>query len=322
MRVFITGGTGSIGRRLVRALRDRGDEPVILSRDADKTRRDPTSRGIKVVGGDPATEGPWQREIDGSDAVVTLAGQGVFAGRWDSETKRKIRDSRVYGTDRVVEAIRRSKARPSVLVQGSAIGYYGSTEGDAELTESSPAGSDFLAVVCREWEDATKPVEPLGVRLATIRTGVVLSRGEGALGAMAPLFRWVPGGAAPIGTGRQWVSWIHVDDIVGLFLLGLDRPDASGPINGTAPEPARNVDFSRALARTLHRPFLPVGPPEFALKLMLGEKAEVVTRGQRVLPERALSLGYAFRHPGLAEALRAVFDGGPVPSAPAGAPVH
>ncbi len=309
MRVFITGGTGSIGRRLVGALKDRGDEPVILSRDSDKTRRDPSLRGIKVVGGDPTKPGPWQGEVNGCDAVVNLAGHNIFAGRWSAEIKRKIRDSRVQSADQVVEAIRRAKARPATLVQGTAVGFYGFDKGDEERTESSPSGSDFLAVVCRELEAAASAAESLGVRLAMIRTGVVLARGEGALGVMAPTFRWVPGGASPIGGGRQWISWIHADDIVGLFLLALDRADARGPINGTAPEPARNADFSRVLAGVLHRPFLPIGAPEGLLKLMLGEKAEVVTKGQRVLPERARQLGYAFRYPGLAEALRAVFDG-------------
>ncbi len=312
MRVFLTGGTGMIGRRLVRRLRDRGDLPVLLSRKADEARRNPALRGIAVLQGDPARPGPWQDAVDGSDAVVNLAGHNVFAGRWNAEVKRQIRDSRVHGAENVVEAITKARQKPGVLVQASAIGFYGAT-GDEELTESSPSGADFLAVVCRELEDATRPAESAGVRLATIRTGVVLGRGEGALGAMVPIFQWLPGGAAPLGNGghpfrpargMQWISWIHIDDIVGLFLLALDHPEARGPINGTAPTPARNVEFSRLLARALHRPFLPIGPPDLALRLALGEVSQVVTTGQRVLPARALQLGYAFEHPDLAEALR------------------
>ena len=313
MRVLITGGTGMIGRRLVQRLMARGDSPVILSRKADEARRNPDLRGVQVVQGDPSKEGPWQEAVDGCEAVLNLAGQNVFSGRWNAEIKRQIRDSRVYGAEHVVAAVEKARQRPRVLVQGSAIGYYGA-HADEELTESSPSGSDFLAVVCRELEDAARQVEALGVRLATIRTGVVLAKGEGALAVMGPIFKF--GGASPVGngghpfrpaTGRQWMSWIHVDDIIGLFLLALDNPDARGPINGTAPNPARNVDFSRALAKTLHRPFLPFGPPDLLLEVMLGEMAKVVTKGQKVLPSRAEELGYRFLHPDLAEALKAAF---------------
>jgi uncharacterized protein (TIGR01777 family) len=315
MRVFITGGTGMIGRRLVQRLVDRGDVPIILSRKSDETRRNPKLRGIQVVQGDPSKDGPWQDAVDGCDAVVNLAGQNVFSSRWNAEVKRQIRDSRVYGAEHVVGAIEKARQRPRVLVQGSAIGYYGS-HNDEELTESSPSGSDFLAVVCRELEDAARQVEPLGTRLAIVRTGVVLAKGEGALAVMAPVFQWLPGGAAPVGNGGhlfkpanglQWLSWIHVDDIIGLFLLALDNPEAVGPLNGTAPNPLRNVDFSRTLAKVLHRPFLPFGPPDSVLEIALGEMARFVTKGQRVLPNKALELGYQFLYPDLLEALKAVF---------------
>ncbi len=334
MRVFVTGGTGMIGRRLVRRLTERGDVPVILSRKADEARRNPAIRGLTVVGGDPTHPGDWQDAVDGCDAVVNLAGQNVFGARWNAEIKRKIRDSRVYGAEHVVGAIARARRKPTILVQGSAVGFYGAT-GDEELTEASPSGSDFLAVVCRELEDAARPAEAMGVRLATIRTGVVLGKGEGALGIMAPLFK-IPGAAAPVGNGGhpfrparglQWLSWVHVDDIVGLFLLGLDHPDARGPINGTAPTPARNVDFSRALAKAVHRPMLPFGPPDSALGLILGEVARVVTTGQRALPARALALGYVFQYPDLALAIRAALNPPPQPgptpaAAPAGTSHH
>ncbi|SIO63091.1 hypothetical protein SAMN05444166_7239 [Singulisphaera sp. GP187] len=315
MRVFITGGTGLIGRHLVRRLAERGDQPVILSRHADQVRRDPSMRVREIVQGDPTTSGIWQSAVDGCDAVVNLAGHNIFEERWNAQVKRKIRDSRVYGTDNLVAAIGQAKHAPKVLVQSSAIGYYG-TPAETELTEESPSGSDFMAVVCREWEEAAHHVEALGTRLALIRTGVVLEQGAGALGVMTPIFKWFPLGAAPIGnggslvkpaTGRQWMSWIHIDDIVGILLLALDNPQASGPINGTAPNPVRNVEFSRALAKTLWRPCAPFGPPDPLLRAVLGEVADVITKGQKVLPTRALALGYSFKYPTLETALRALF---------------
>lgn len=314
MRVFITGGTGLIGRRIVQGLKERGDRAVILSRNPEETRNRAEIRGAEVVQGDPAASDDWAKHLDGCEAVINLVGHNLFSGRWNAEVKRKIRDSRVYGTQHVVSAIRKASQPPGVLVQASAIGYYG-PRGDEELDESSRSGTDFMSVVCREWEDAAHPAEALGVRVPIVRTGVVLAKGEGALGVMTPIFKWLPGGAAPVGsggapkpgTGRQWMSWIHLDDIAGLFLLALDNPGASGPINGTAPNPERNADFSKALAKAVHRPFLPFGPPDFLLRAALGEVAKVVTEGQRVLPARAQQLGYRFRFPTLNDALRDLF---------------
>lgn len=315
MRVFITGGTGLIGRRLALELLARGDRPVILSRRADQVRLRPALRAVELVQGDPTIAGPWDKAVDGCDAVVNLAGENLFAGRWNPEVKRSIRDSRVHATEQVAEALRKADRRPSVLVQGSAIGYYG-TGDDEELTESSPPGDDFMARVCQDWEAAAAAAESFGTRLAVIRTGVVLVKGEGALGAMTPVFKWLPGGAAPVGSGdsrwkpglgRQWMSWIHLEDVVGIILLALDHADARGPINATSPRAVRNADFARALARVLRRPFLPFGPPDLLLKLVLGEVAEVVTKGQKVLPVKALGLGYSFHFPDLADALRDIF---------------
>ena len=315
MRVFLTGGTGLIGRTLVRRLLDRGDQPVILSRRADKARINPAFKGAQIVQGDPTAHGIWDGALDGADAVINLAGENLFGKRWDAEVKRKIRDSRVYGTDNVVAAISRAKTRPKVLVQGSAIGYYG-PHGDEALDEGSPSGTDFLAVCCREWEQAAEPVRGLGLRLATIRTGVVLAKGEGALGVMTPIFKWVPGGAAPVGNGgsafkpargTQWMSWVHLDDIAGIFLEALDNEQADGPINGVSPNPVTNAEFGKALAKVLRRPFLPFGPPDFVLKALLGQVAEIVVEGQRVVPSRAQALGYSFQYPELLPALRQIF---------------
>ncbi len=320
MRVFLTGGTGVIGRGLVRRLLERGDEPVVLSRRADEVRRDPAMRPVRVVQGDPSASGSWFDAVDGCDAVMNLAGYNLFEKRWSPKVKRLIRDSRVYSTENVVSAIQKAHSRPKVLVQASAIGFYG-PHGDEDLTEESPSGSDFMAVVCREWEEAAAPVEALGVRLASIRTGVVLAKGEGALGAMTPVYKLFFG-AAPVGnggkglapgTGQQWMSWIHLDDIVGIFLLALDNAQAHGPINGTGPNPARHFDFGKALAKVLWRPFLPFGPPDAMLELLLGEVAQVVTRGQKVLPVKAQALGYRFKYPELLPALQAAFAKPPAP---------
>jgi uncharacterized protein (TIGR01777 family) len=327
MRVFVTGGTGLIGRSLVRRLLERGDQPVVLSRKADTVRRDPSMRPVQVVQGDPSVAGGWDSALDGCDAVINLVGHNLFEQRWNAQVKRKIRDSRVYSTEHVVAAIGKAQNRPKTLVQASAIGYYG-PHGDEEITETSPSGSDFLAVVCREWEDAAHPAEALGLRLATVRTGVVLAKGEAALKAMTPIYKWLPGGAAPVGSGdsafkpgsgQQWMSWIHLDDIVGIFLLALDNAEARGPINGTSPNPVRHTDFGKALAKVLWRPYLPFGPPDAVLELLLGEVAQVVTKGQKVLPTKAQELGYTFKYPELAAALRAIFA--KAPAAPRPAPV-
>ena len=318
-RVFVTGGTGLIGRRLVQRLIERGDQPLILTRRADEVRRDPAARSLTFIQGDPNTRGDWFAAVDGCDAVINLVGHNVFSDRWNAEVKRKIRDSRVYGTENVVAAISAARSRPSVLVQSSAVGYYG-VHGDEELTEESPSGSDFMAVVCREWEEAAQPAEELGVRVPRIRTGIVLARSEGALGVMTPLFKIGPG--APIGSdgsflkparGAQWMSWIHIDDIVGILLMALDNAEANGPINGTAPHPVRNSEFAKALSHELWRPYapwrfpIPFGPPDSVLRVVLGDVAQVITKGQRVLPTRAQALGYRFRFPDLPEALHDLF---------------
>jgi uncharacterized protein (TIGR01777 family) len=330
MRVFITGGSGLIGRSLARALVENGHQPVILSRHSDRVRRNPAMWPYQVIQGDPTQPGRWQGEVDGCDAVVNLAGQNLFAERWNPAVKAKIRDSRVYAAEQVVAAIKQARERPKVLVHGSAIGFYG-IHGDEELTEESPSGSDFLAVVCRETEDVTAAVAGLGVRRAVVRTGIVLARNEGALRFMTPIFKLGPG--APIGSkgkfgpasGQQWMSWIHLDDVVGILRMALEHDEAAGPLNGTAPNPVRNAEFARTFSRVLRsratpwRVSLPFGPPDVMLQLMLGEVAGVITTGQKVLPARVLSLGYPFRYPELEGALREIFSKKPQP---APAPAH
>ena len=340
MRVFITGGSGLIGRNLARTLLEAGHHPMILSRRADEVRRDPTMWAYQVVPGDPTESGRWQHEVDGCDAVVNLAGHNLFAERWTQAVKAKIRDSRVFAAQHVVEAVRQAQSRPRVVVQGSAIGFYGPRK-DEELTEASTPGSDFLARVCRETEEATEPLEGLGVRRAILRTGIVLAHDEGALKIMTPIFKMGPG--APIGSegrfgwakGEQWMSWIHIDDVVGIIRLAIENAGAQGTINGTAPHPVQNAEFAKTFSAVLRKKatpwrfYLPVGPPDALLRVALGEVAGVITTGQKVLPARALELGYAFRYPELEGALRELFSKkhrevhAPAhPHAPAGAGAH
>jgi uncharacterized protein (TIGR01777 family) len=326
MRVFITGGSGFIGQHLAQDLLNGGHGPVILSRRADQVRRKPEMWPYEVVQGDPTTAGRWQEAVDGCDAVVNLAGHNIFGGRWNAQVKREIRDSRVHSAEQVVAAIQQSRSRPKVLVQGSAIGFYG-PQGDQDIDESSPSGSDFLAVVCRECEEVSSRIEAAGVRRAIVRTGIVLARGAGALKLMTPIFKMGPG--LPIGSGgrlmaqgKQWMSWIHIDDIVGIFRLAIENAGASGPLNGTAPEPVRNAEFAKAFSDALRtrstpwRVFLPAGPPDALLRLVLGEVAGILTTGQKVLPTKALALGYHFKYPRLADALSAILSRSHAPAAP------
>lgn len=298
MTVLVTGATGFIGRALVKALRARGDEVRALVRNPAAARAQLGTDAFPWDDGKPVPADA----IEGVDAVVHLAGEGIADKRWTAARKKRLRDSRIDGTRHVVEAIAAASPRPKVLVSGSAIGFYGDVpEGD--VTEGVSAGKDFLAEVCQAWEAEARKAESLGVRVVLLRTGIVLGAGGGALAKMLLPFKLGAGG--PMGSGRQWMSWIHLDDEVGLVLHALDTAGVSGPVNATAPAPARNRDFARALGRALHRPaFAPA--PGFALKLLLGEMAGVVLlTGQRVLPAKAEASGYAFRHPTLEGALKA-----------------
>jgi uncharacterized protein (TIGR01777 family) len=308
MRVFITGGTGLIGRRLIARLRERGDEPVILTRRAAHAR-ELFGSAVQVVEGDPMRSGAWMDAVGESDAVIHLAGENVFARRWNAAFKAMLHDSRIRSTQQVVEALRRkpirADGRPKILVNASAIGYYGPRD-DEELNEDSPPGSDFLAKLCIEWEKAARAAESSGVRVAFVRVGIVLDKEGGALAKLLTPFRLGAGG--PVGSGRQWMSWIHHADIVRLFLLALDNPQAQGTLNGTAPDPVTNRDFSKVLGRVLHRPSF-VWTPALALRVMLGEAATLVVTGQRVLPTRSSALGYAFQYPELPAALTQILVG-------------
>lgn len=302
MRLFITGGTGLVGRRLIRQLHQRGDRAVILSRRASHAR-ELFGATAEVVEGDPMRRSEWMNAVADCDGVIHLAGENIFARRWNADFKKLLYDSRILSTQNVVEALRRKPTRadgqPKVLVNASAIGYYGPRD-DEELTEDSAPGSDFLAQLCIEWERAARAAESAGVRVAMVRVGVVLDKEGGALAKLLTPFKL--GGGGPVGSGRQWMSWIHHADLIGLFLLAVDNAQAKGPLNGTAPHPVTNRDFAKTLGRVLHRPSF-VWTPALALRVLLGEAATLVTTGQRVLPKRASELGYSFQYPTLEAAL-------------------
>jgi uncharacterized protein len=298
MRVTVTGATGLIGTRLVAALARRGDELTVLSRDPARAR-ERLGSGIEAVAWDPLGEPAPASALSGRDGVIHLAGEPV-AQRWSAAAKERIRMSRESGTANLVAGLRSADPRPRVLVSASAVGFYGA-HGDEEVPESTAPGGDFLAEVCVAWERAAEAAGELGVRVAIVRTGIVLDPDGGALAKMLPPFRAGIGG--PVAGGKQWMPWIHVDDLVGLYLAALDRESWSGPLNGSAPQPVTNKDFSKALGRALRRPALaPV--PRLALRALYGEMEQIVTTGQRAVPQRPLALGHAYAHPDLDEALR------------------
>lgn len=298
MRITVTGATGMIGRAVVSALLERGDEVTALSRDPTRARE--TLGEVRALEWrDPKSEPPPAEALEAQDGVMHLLGEPI-AQRWSAEAKREIRDSRVLATRNLVAAIRRLEERPAALVSQSASGIYGA-RGDEPLEESAPAGADFLAGVVVAWEAEALRAEHLGLRVVLTRTGVVLSESGGALEKMLPPFKLGVGG--PVAGGRQYVPWIHTDDVVGGLLFCLDEPGARGPVNLTAPGPVTNKELSKSLGRVLGRPALaPV--PALAVKALYGEMASVVTGGARVVPARLEQLGYEFRWPELEPALR------------------
>jgi uncharacterized protein (TIGR01777 family) len=298
MRVTVTGATGLIGSRLVAALRERHDEATALSRDPARARST-LGADVQAVAWRPLDEPAPAEALSGRDAVVHLAGESV-AQRWTDEARRAIVDSREIGTRNLVAGIGAADPRPSVLVSASGVDYYG-PHGEEPVTEDAPPGDDFLARVCVAWEREAARAAEHGLRVAMLRTAVVLDREGGALSKMLPFFRLGIGG--PVAGGRQYMPWIHAEDIVGLYLAALDGAAWQGAINACAPEPVTNREFSRALGRALRRPaFAPV--PGLAVRLLYGDMAEIVTTGQRAVPVRALERGFAFRHTDLEQALR------------------
>jgi uncharacterized protein (TIGR01777 family) len=303
MKIIITGGSGLIGRRLTKNLTQNGHEVVILSRTPSKLSALPS--GASVVQWDAKSSTGWEDEAEKADAIVNfaganLAGEGFFPTRWSEDRKRLLYDSRINSGNAVVEAVTKAETKPKVVIQASAIGYYG-PRGDEKITEESSPGSDYLARICVDWESSSEEVEKFGVRRVVIRSGIYLTPDDGALMRLLLPFKLFAGG--PFGDGQQWYSWIHPTDEVEAIRFLIEHPDASGVFNLTSPNPEKNRDFAKILGRVMKRPsFMPV--PGFALKTLFGEVTTVVLDGQRVLPERLQELGFSFKFPNLESALQ------------------
>ncbi|MBD2464049.1 TIGR01777 family protein [Oscillatoria sp. FACHB-1407] len=304
MKVAVTGATGFVGGYLVKRLQQEGHTVVVLTRDAQRGKQMfPSSSfaNVEVVAYTPLESGDWQRAIAGCDGVVNLAGAPIAESRWTPERKQEILDSRVIGTRKIVEAIAQANPKPSVLINSSAIGYYGTSE-TSTFDETSAAGDDFLAEVCKAWEAEAQAVKASGTRLVILRTGIVLGMG-GAIAKMLLPFQLFAGG--PIGSGRQWFSWIHINDLVSLIVKALTDSSLEGTFNATAPNPVRMNEFCNVLGQVMHRPsWLPV--PDFVLETLLGDAARVVLEGQQVLPKQTLATGFAYQYDTLKPALKQV----------------
>jgi len=299
MKIFITGGTGFVGTELTSHLIQDGHEITILTRFPRKSEK--VVRGISYLQGDPTQKGSWQEAIKNHGAVINLAGASIFS-KWTDEHKKAIRESRVSTTQNIVEGIPSNPSQKISLFSTSAVGYYGFC-GDEELTEDAPPGKDFLARIAVEWEgEALKAIEK-GARVVITRFGIVMGEKGGALSQMIPLFKKYIGG--PIGTGKQWFSWVHIKDLAEAFTFLLKHPEISGPVNVCSPNPVRNKDLAKALGKSLHRPsFMPA--PAFMVKWVLGEFGSVILEGQRVIPRRLLESGFVFQYPDMEKVLQGI----------------
>jgi uncharacterized protein len=301
MKILITGVTGLIGRSVCQSLINEGHQVVALSR---RPLAAADMAGVSSFRWEAVAESPPAEAWEGVEAVIHLAGEPVAGARWTEEQKRRVRDSRAKGSRNLVAGMRATPRPPKVLVSASAVGFYGD-RGNEILNESSAPGSGFLSEVCLDWETEAARARELGVRVAFVRTGVTLSLSGGALEKMLLPFKLGLGGR--LGDGRQWFPWIHIEDVVGIFLHALMSPAVDGPINGVAPGIVTNEEFTRELAAALKRPvFFPV--PELALRVLMGEMAEVVTASQRVVPQVALDTGYRYKYPNLRPALDALLN--------------
>jgi uncharacterized protein (TIGR01777 family) len=299
MKIVITGATGFIGSILTDRLWNQFHTLVLLS------RRPPAEVGVtkkEWLAWNPGASGEWEKAIDGADGVINLGGEPIAGKRWSEAQKVLLRSSRIDSTRALVNAIAKANIKPKFLLSASAVGYYGS-RGDEKVTEESAPGNDFLSRLCVDWEAEARKAEAHGVRVAIIRTGIVLDRGQGALKKMVPPFKIFLGG--PLGPGKQWMPWIHIEDEIGLLLFLMENDNARGAFNATAPNPVTMEEFAKALGDVLNRPSWVSVPPS-ALALLSGEMADMLLTGQRALPEAALKLGYVFKYPTIVEALQSL----------------
>ena len=299
VKILMTGGTGFVGTQLTSRLIEDRHEVTILTRSLKGAKG--SSPAISYLEGDPTKKGAWQEAIKNHDAVINLAGASIFS-KWTDEHKKAIRESRVNTTRNIVEGIPSRSERPFTFFSTSAVGYYGFC-GDEELTEESRHGDDFLARISVEWEGEALKARDKGARVVITRFGIVMGEKGGALSQMIPLFKKYIGG--PIGSGKQWFSWIHIKDLAEAFAFLLKHPEISGPVNVCSPNPARNKDLAKALGKALHRPsFIPA--PGFMVKWVLGEFGSVILEGQKVIPRKLLDLGFVFQYPDIDKALQSI----------------
>ena len=297
-RIVITGSTGLIGRKLACELIQRGDKVIIFSRDVEKAKSI-IPKAEEYVEWNYKTPSVWTKYFENCDAVIHLAGTNLFAKRWNNSFKKEILESREVSTKNLVEAIGKSQNKPSVFISASGVGYYGNGS-DNILSENSSSGNDFLADVCKVWESEAAKVEAYGVRNVRVRTGLVLSPDDGALKQMLPPFKYFIGG--PLGNGKQWASWLHIDDIVGIYIHAIDNKEISGAVNAASPNPVRMKEFAKTLGKVLNRPSF-VSVPKFMLRIFVGEAAEVVTASQRIDIKKLLNSRYQFKFNELENAL-------------------
>jgi hypothetical protein len=299
MKVVIAGATGFIGAILTDHLWNQMHSVALFS------RRPPSEVNVtkkEWFTWEPGLVGEWAKAVDGADGIVNLAGEPIAAKRWSEAQKEKLRSSRIDATRSLVNAVAKAKAKPKFLINASAVGYYG-PHGDEVVTEQTGPGQDFLSRLCVDWEEEAKKAEAFGVRVALVRTGIVLGKGKGALAKMVPPFKMFVGG--PLGSGQQWMPWIHIDDHIGLICFLMENDAARGPFNATVPNPVTMETFSKTLGDVLNRPSWASLPPS-ALAMLLGEMADMLTMGQRAVPEAALKLGYTFKYPNLLDALKSL----------------
>jgi len=297
MKIFMTGGTGFIGTTLIQSLADGGHDVTVLTRSLRKGL--PAREGVSYIEGDPVHAGRWQESVSEHDVIINLAGASIFS-RWSDARKREMKESRIATTNNLVAAMKPRKGKETHFLSTSAVGYYGYHD-DEILDEQSPAGMDFLASLSAEWELAARGAEGLGARVVLLRFGIVLGKAGGALGKMKPAFKlWM---GSPLGTGKQWLSWIHERDLVDIFLFLMDRKDIRGPVNCVAPSPVRNREMTAVMGTVMGKPtFLPP-VSSFFVKTIVGEMGDVLLKGQRVAPVRLIDEGFSFRFPELEGAL-------------------